>query len=72
MKPLSEIDDVYGSMYHKMSIRERISYCGLLINTANSDKKKKNAYPDSKERIDELLMAAKKELQLLRDTDQKI
>ncbi|MDP1799852.1 MAG: hypothetical protein Q8L81_00775 [Bacteroidota bacterium] len=71
MKALSEIDNVYGSMFHKMSIRERISYCELLIRSTKTDQKNKNIYQNNKERTNDLLIAAQAELEFLTDNDQK-
>ncbi|MEO6304533.1 MAG: hypothetical protein ABIP51_15340 [Bacteroidia bacterium] len=60
-KLLSEIDNVYGSMFQKMTKRERISYCALLINKYSSEKNR------DKERASEILVAAQNELDLLTD-----
>ena len=74
MKALSEIDTIYGSLYKKMSIRERISYCELLIKTINSSegKEKSSIYSNNEERMKDILIAAKEELKILRNNDDRV
>ncbi|MBA3680705.1 MAG: hypothetical protein H0W73_06010 [Bacteroidetes bacterium] len=71
-KVLSEIDHVYGTLYQKMTQRERISYCEILINTMKTSiKGSKNLHTIDTKRKDELIAAAQSELEILTDSTTK-
>lgn len=72
-KALSEIDHVYGSMYQTMTLREKISYCEILINTMKtsiSNTSKSLQTIDTK-RIYDIITAAEAELDMLNNNTTK-
>lgn len=66
-KALSEIDHVYGSIYQKMTLREKISYCEILIHTmkASLTKESKTLQTIDKKRTKDIIAAAQTELDML-------
>lgn len=72
-KALSEIDNVYGSMYQKMTLREKISYCEILINTmkGSATKRSGDLHNNDKKRTYDIITAAQAELEILTNSVNK-
>ncbi len=72
-KALSEIDHVYGSMYQKMTLREKISYCEILINTMKGSATKRSGalHNNDKKRTYDIITAAQAELEILTNSVNK-
>ncbi len=72
-KALSEIDHVYGSMYQKMTLREKISYCEILINTMKGSATKRSGalHNTDKKRTHDIITAAQAELEILTNSVNK-
>ncbi|MBL7921447.1 MAG: hypothetical protein JNJ40_14105 [Bacteroidia bacterium] len=73
IKALSEIDHVYGSIYQKMTLREKISYCEILINTmkGSATKRSGSLHAINNERTNDIINAAKAELEVLTNSINK-
>ena len=72
-KHLTELDTVYADVFKNMTLIERIDYCESLIETTQSFLTKNNEFlqENIKEKSNEIIIAAQKELNELLKLNKK-